>query len=151
MVKIITAIYTTYFANLKKLPKDIIPISIAVKPPAGYRGLVYSKLFPPTEIMNQFKRTKDEAQFMREYNARVLSALNPYEVLKELNQLVIMQAKLNRMAYTNGTEAEIEAELKVLGAKIAFVFYEKPGYFCHRKMVARWFKNIGVDVKEYTG
>lgn len=26
-------IYTTYFANLKKLPKDIFPISIAGKTP----------------------------------------------------------------------------------------------------------------------
>lgn len=31
-------IYTTYFANLKKLPKDILPISIAGKAPDWYNG-----------------------------------------------------------------------------------------------------------------
>lgn len=39
-------IYTTYFAKLKSLPKDIIPISICGKAPTGYKGLEYKKLAP---------------------------------------------------------------------------------------------------------
>lgn len=31
-------IYTSYFAKLNKLPSDIVPISIALKPPSWYKG-----------------------------------------------------------------------------------------------------------------
>lgn len=120
----LTNIYTTYFANLKKLPADIIPISIALKPPAGYKGLVYSKLFPSEDMLRAYKRNGDEMQYVRDYNAQVLSTLNPYTVLKELG------------AMTDGT-------------KIALVCFEKPDDFCHRHLIARWLKNIDINVKEF--
>ena len=36
-------IYTTYFAQLRNLPKNIIPISICAKAPSWYNGLQYKK------------------------------------------------------------------------------------------------------------
>ena len=36
-------IYTTYFAKLKSLPKDIVPISICGMAPNSYNGLQYKK------------------------------------------------------------------------------------------------------------
>ncbi len=49
-------IYTTYFANLKNLPANIIPVSISQVVPAGYKGLVYKQLAPPTSILNAYKK-----------------------------------------------------------------------------------------------
>lgn len=39
-------IYTTYFAKLKSLPKDIVPISICGKAPIWYSGIQYKKTCP---------------------------------------------------------------------------------------------------------
>ena len=40
-------IYTTYFANLKKIDQSrIIPVSICGKPIPGWTGLEYKKLAP---------------------------------------------------------------------------------------------------------
>lgn len=39
-------IYTTYFANLKRLPQDVVPISICGKATEWYDGLQYKKLAP---------------------------------------------------------------------------------------------------------
>ena len=36
-------IYTSYFGNLKNLPKNITPISICAKAPVWYTGLQYKK------------------------------------------------------------------------------------------------------------
>lgn len=124
-------IYTTYFANLKKIPEDVIPISISLKPPKGYKGLAYSKLFPTEEIIRIHKKDGDDARYIREYTNQVLNKLNPYDVLRDLNDMAI--------------EATGD---KTGGLKIALVCYEKPEDFCHRKLVARWFKAINIPVKE---
>ncbi len=122
----ITEVYTSYFANIRNLPEDVIPVSISQKPPEGYKGLQYKKLAPPSDLIAAYKRKKDESSYIRQYNERILSVLNTYAVLKELDALVPGEEK-----------------------KIALVCYEKPGDFCHRNLIARWFRNIRVPVQEY--
>lgn len=39
-------IFTTYFAKLKSLPSNTVPISICGKAPDWYKGLQYKKLAP---------------------------------------------------------------------------------------------------------
>lgn len=133
----LTNIYTTYFAALKKLPSDIIPISIAVSAPPKYSGLVYNRLYPPKDILLKYKRDKDEASYVREYTARILNNANPYEVLTELDKLA---------SYWMENILRGDASK---GVKIALVCYEKPEDFCHRHLVARWLKNINIPVEEY--
>lgn len=36
-------IYTTYFANVKNLPSDVVPISICLNAPDGWDGIQYKK------------------------------------------------------------------------------------------------------------
>ena len=44
-------IYTSYFAKLKSLPDNIIPISICGKVPNWYTGLQYKKLAQNTTFL----------------------------------------------------------------------------------------------------
>lgn len=44
-------LYTTYFGNLKKLPKNIIPISICGKAPNWWTGRQYKKLAPKYDFL----------------------------------------------------------------------------------------------------
>ena len=48
-------IYTSYFAKLKSLPDNIIPISICGKAPKGYNGLQYKKLAPKYDFFMKWK------------------------------------------------------------------------------------------------
>lgn len=43
-------IYTSYFAQVKNLPSDIVPISIAAKQVPGWRYPVYKALAPTYNI-----------------------------------------------------------------------------------------------------
>ena len=51
-------IYTTYFAKLKKLPDNVIPISICGKAPGWYGGLQYKKLAPKYDFLSNGKILK---------------------------------------------------------------------------------------------
>lgn len=118
-------IYTTYFANLGKLPPDIVPISIARKNPIGWKGKNYKRLAPPYEILSWYKATGDESTYRRHYERDVLGRLD---------------AGLCYI-YLHETLAE--------GKDFALVCYERPEKFCHRHIVADWFKRNGYECEEY--
>ena len=117
-------IYTSYFANLKKLPKDIIPIAISASVPNSIDILRYKKLAPTYNILSEYKQTNNIDKYIKEYYNQILNKLNPNEVIKELYQL--------------SNEKDI-----------ALICYEKYDKFCHRQIVAKWLNNQGIKVEEY--
>ena len=122
-------IYTTYFAKLKLLPKEIIPISICGKAPAGYKGLQYKKLAPKYDFFMEWKRTGDNDYYVKCFKEQVLDKLNADDVVFELNDIIYY--------------------IKGLDMDIALVCYEKPTDFCHRHLVADWLKEYGYECEEY--
>lgn len=120
-------IYTSYFANIKKLPKNIIPISICGKAPDGYTGLQYKKLAPKYEFFIKWKDTHDNDYYIKCFNEQVLSHLNPQTVEDEL------------LSYTSETQKDV-----------CLICYERPEAFCHRHLVADWFNQNGIECKEWS-
>ena len=116
-------IYTTYFAKLKSLPKNIIPIAICGKSPDWYTGLQYKKLAPKYDFFMKWKETKDNDYYIRCFNEQVLQQLTVENVVRELQNLA--------------------------GSSVALVCYEKPGDFCHRHLVAEWLRKNGISCEEY--
>lgn len=53
-------IYTSYFAKLKSLPDNIVPISICGKAPDWYKGLQYKKLAPKYDFFMEWKKNHDK-------------------------------------------------------------------------------------------
>ena len=115
-------IYTSYFARCNKLPKGLVPISIARQTPPGYTGLEYKTLAPAWDILSEYKQTKDERTYIRQYNYQ-LFLLSADQVVKELKEL----------AQSN---------------QIILLCYEKPDDFCHRHLVAQWLTEHGYDTQE---
>lgn len=118
-------IYTSYFANLRHIPEDIVPIAICGKAPDFYTGLQYKKLAPKFDFFMQWKRDHNNERYIEEFNKKVLSILDADKIVDEL-------AKLSGNA-TN----------------IALICYEKPNDFCHRHLVAEWLINNGYPCEEY--
>ncbi len=106
-------IYTSYFAKIKLLPSNIIPISICGKKPDWYKGLEYKPLAPKYNFFQEWKRNHDNDYYTDHYKK---------EVLKGLNVMTVMQ-RLYSMA--NFME-------------VALICYESPDKFCHRHLVAKW-------------
>ena len=117
-------IFTSYFAKLRILPDDIIPISICGKAPRWYKGLQYKKLAPKYDFFMKWKENHDNDYYIKCFNEQVLSELNPHQVLDEL--------------YNLSKDKDI-----------ALICYEKPSDFCHRHLVAEWFNANGIECKEW--
>lgn len=119
-------IYTSYFAKLKSLPDNIVPISICAKAPDWYNGLEYKKLAPKYDFFMKWKKDHDNDYFIKSFNARVLSNFDASMVVLDLLELV------------NDCEKDI-----------CLVCYEKPSDFCHRHLVAEWLTKNGFRCEEY--
>ena len=131
-------IYTSYFAKLKSLPKNIIPISICGKAPGWYQGLQYKKLAPKYDFFMKWKENHDNDYSIKCFNEQVLNKLNAEQVVKELDNLLL-----------NETLAiDYSGDLKEV-PRIALICYEKPSDFCHRHLVADWLNKNGVECKEW--
>lgn len=118
-------IYTTYFAKLKSLPENIVPISICGKTPTGYKGLQYKVLAPKYDFFMEWKKNHDNDFYIRRYEDQVLSRLSAKDVVATLYQM-------------SG------------GSDVALVCYEKPSDFCHRHLVASWLCDNGIPCHEYS-
>ena len=119
-------IFTSYFARIKDLPPDIVPIGICAGRPKFYNGLMYTKVAPLQSFLWKYKyEDHDTEQYTKCFYEQVLSQLNQNQVLEELYKL-------------SG------------GKDIALICYEKPSDFCHRHLVADWLtENTGEEVKEF--
>lgn len=120
-------VYTSYFAKLNKLPRDIIPISICGKAPTWYDGLQYKKLAPKYDFFMKWKETHDNDYYIEHFQTEVLDELNIDKVIDELGYL---------MSYDQSKD-------------ICLLCYEKPTDFCHRHLVADWLNKNGIMCEEY--
>ena len=117
-------IYTSYFAKLKSLPDNIIPISICGKAPDWYKGLQYKKLAPKYDFFIKWKCNRDNDYYTKCFKEQVLDKLDVEDTISELIDLHS-------------------------GIDIALICYEKPEDFCHRHLVAEWLRKNGFKCEEY--
>lgn len=142
-------IYTSYFAKLKKLPDNIIPISICGKAPAWYEGLQYKKLAPKYDFFMKWKNPDspqyhDNEFYIDCFNRQVLNEKSVSETVSELFGLLNDEQRylLNICNCPEWENPHIS---------IVLICYEKPCDFCHRHLVADWFSSHGIQVEEWDG
>lgn len=117
-------IYTTYFAKVKDLPRDVIPIAVCLYPPRGWTGLGCSQLAPTTTVFYKYKSTGDFDTFAAEYIQTTLGHISVQECLAYLSKC-------------SG------------GRDVALVCFEKNPDECHRSILAAWFEYNGISVSEW--
>ena len=94
---------------------------VARSHPPRYHGRCYPDLAPTWVMIDRYKHDHDEAAYRGYYSAIVLRHLSPSRVLAEL------------------------------GSDAVLLCWEKPGGFCHRRLVAEWLgATLGLDVPEWT-
>ena len=96
-------------------------VSIAGSCPAGFSGRQYRRLAPKYWFFIKYKKDHDEKFYTEQYQKMILNFLDPKKVFDEL------------------------------GNDAVLLCWEKPGMFCHRRLVAEWLeKNLGIKVPELT-
>lgn len=119
---------TSYFGNLKQISKtnEFVPVAICAKSPQWYTGREYKKLAPTYEILKQYMQEKNEEWYTREYHKQILERLDPYQVFLEIDDLMPDDNHIP-----------------------CLICYEKPGDFCHRQLVANWFRDARIMCVEF--
>ena len=121
-------IYTSYFAQIRNLPNNIIPIAIYGGIPQWYSGLWYKKLAPKYKFFMKWKQNHNNEFYIEHFYNEVLINLVPEEVESELYALLPEDKK---------------------NCDIALICYEKPDDFCHRHLVADWMRKAGIPCEEW--
>ena len=119
-------IYTSYFGKIKKFSDIYAPISVARWNPKGYKGEIFKELAPSDSLLRWWKSSTQNKEaehiYIERYKNEVLSCYTPR---------CVYQAIYNK---ANG-------KIPVL------VCFEKDG-FCHRHLIAEWFKENGLSCEE---
>ena len=124
-------IYTSYFAQLRNLPDNIIPISICAKAPEWYKGLQYKKLAPKYGFFMEWKKNKDNDYYIEHFNKEVLASLSQLDILFDIYNILPNEFK-------DKLESDEHYWYNNPDYHIALICYEKPEDFCHRHLVAEW-------------
>ena len=118
-------VFTTYFAKLRKLDNNLVPIAIVRYSPKWYDGKLYQTLAPKAETLLDYKYYSDGdlKKFKREYLEQ-LERLDPEEVLNDLETLSH-------------------------GKDVVLVCFENAYTHCHRSICANWLRdNLGICARE---
>ena len=87
--------------------------------PLWYKGRWYNQLAPKYWFFQKYKKDRDKEHYIECYNRDVLGQLDAQTVYNQLGEDAVL------------------------------LCYEKSGEFCHRRLVADWFKReLGIDVPE---
>jgi len=78
------SVFTSYFANVKKLPPDLVPVSIARGSPRWFTGKKELRL-APSRIMLKMQKAEYDADF-----AEMLAKLDPAELYQALGENAVL-------------------------------------------------------------
>lgn len=136
---------TSYYANLKKIDKNIYqPIAISGDEGkmVGFVGRAERRLSPYTF----FKKWKDrETQIEEAYKTKSIDEQTYYNFKAENQWDYVEKFYTKVLKPLNPQEV-----YKNLGENAVLLCFEKPTQFCHRHLVGAWLEmNLGIKVDEY--
>lgn len=112
---------TSYFANLRNIEN---PVSISRYQPSWYDGPRMTLLAPSPSLLLSYKNQNlSESDYVETYKRETLSKLR--------------QAEVHGYILSNYSD------------RATLVCYERPGEFCHRRIVAEWLAaGLGIVIPE---
>ena len=134
-------IYTSYFAKLRFLPENIVPVSICGTAPDWYTGAEYKKLAPKYGFFMEWKRTGDNNYYIKCFKEQVLDKLSYISVVNHLQLMLPYDMRVDM-------DSDVAINTKY---HVALICYEKPTDFSHRHLVADWLNRNGVRCEEWMG
>lgn len=141
-------IYTSYFGKMRSLPDNFHPVAICQYPPKWYEGVVYKKLAPSGYLLKTYKENadKDPSYWEEWYNTRFHQEVfgkgfMPVSTIIEMINLFSEDIRNDLLSTSviNSTKQHL-----------VLMCFEKEEKDCHRHLVAEYFSNHNIPVRELT-
>ena len=135
-------IFTSYFAKMKSLPDNVIPIAISLTVPQGVKCLRFKGLAPSGSMLKCYKTENNVGAYTEMYTKDVLGKFTVKDVLDAIYQLIHADAK---MIY------DLDPDTWYLSNEIhiCLICWERSDKFCHRHIVSRWLLENNVPCREF--
>ena len=128
-------LWTYYYARIKDLPKNVLPVAISLSVPPRWPFPIYKKVAPSQTWfwdLKEYEGEDKEKIYIQRYNDTVLSKLTQKEVYEDLKEILDSENKKDDCHYDY----------------IALICFEKSGDFCHRHLFSNWFSCSGFGTCE---
>lgn len=135
-------IFTSYFAKMKNLPDNVIPVAISLTVPQGVHCLRFKGLAPSGAMLKCYKTENNVSAYSDMYTKDVLGKFTAKDVLDALYQLLPVDIRV-----TYGLDQDtwyLSNEIH-----ICLLCWERADKFCHRHVVSRWLTENGIPCNEY--
>ena len=110
------ALYTGYFAGLKRYGENVLPIAICRYIPKWYSGIHFGMVAPKPSILKNYK----DGFFTEE----------DYEIL--------YRQQLSLLNFQKDFLLPLKKVLDNDNRNVVFLCYERTGEFCHRHIFSQW-------------
>lgn len=134
-------IFTSYFARLRNIPSNCVPIAICAKIPDFYTGAFYKQLAPSYGCLMDYKKDQQEQIYINRYSKENLNKFTPEQMLKDLYEL--LPEDIKTIFCIEGIPWYENPHYHVV-----LLCYEKPDKFCHREIVKYWLRSKGYQCDE---
>lgn len=136
-------LYTSYFANIRNLPANVVPIAISRGVPdwfdRQFPGQICKRLAPTWDMLNEWKKEKTAGRYTTCFQEHILDKLSLTGVISDLH-----------IALPRGVKEQLDCSIQHNPYwHVALICYEKPDSFCHRHLVAEWFNKNGISCEEW--
>ena len=131
-------IWTSYFANIKKLENDgIYCVAICNKVPTFFKGPNIESVAPNNSILWEYKKSAETDTDKERYRQRYIDE-------------VLCAYRFHPEYFTDLLQSFSDSENS---KDIALLCYERPDDFCHRHILAEWLNERlserGIIIEEY--
>lgn len=123
-------LYTTYFANIDKVPNDCINLAVTRFPPKWINQgdsphiAIVKELSPSKELLLQYKEDDNWEEYIGSFNAEMINRKDMVAMLQTVKDLLDK------------------------GKSVCFTCYEKDYSRCHRSLLGRYFQDKGYEWTE---
>ena len=133
-------LYTSYFAMIKNMPANAMPVSISRFPPKWFEGKCVKNLAPSERLLLDYKHTPNYPldKYERRYRDEILDHHVTEAWIKKGTEGICPNTLDGKPVWESETD------------HVVFCCFEKTGDFCHRNILAEHLRDIGIPCREAT-
>lgn len=135
-------VFTSYFAKMKNLPDNVIPVSISLTIPKGLQCIRFKSLAPSGAMLKCYKTESNVGAYTEMYTKDILGKFTTKDILDALYRVIPNDVK-------ELYDLNLDTWYLSNDVHLCLMCWERSDKFCHRHIVSRWLTEDNVPCREF--